>query len=175
MSKLKGIKGLERTINNFLFPFGLKGSLNNDFSYEYLNDKVNFSIVVPKKLDNWFKEYIYSQWGYIGEVDIFLLSLLHEIGHSETWDEFEDNFEEYSLKRKQISFDLHLLYYTNREQNIEEKIKELHFKYFDLPEERAATEWAVEYIKSNSISLSKDWNKISKAIIKFVKLNNIEF
>ena len=57
----------------------------------------------------------------------------------------------------------------------EARRRELYFEYFNLPDEIAATTWAIEYIKDNAEQLPPPPQVISNAIIEFFKTNDIEF
>lgn len=166
--KIKGVNKLENTINKFLAPFELTSQLSSDFSYEFMNDKVNFSLTVAEHSSKYFQEFVHSLCDEI-EADTFLISLLHEVGHAETWDDLEDEDIVYSDDMKN---------FIQKELAAgvsEARRRELYFEYFNLPDEIAATTWAIEYIKENAKQLVFDWENISSAIIEFFKTNDIEF
>ena len=168
MNNLKGIEKLEKVINNFLVPFGLTGSFDTDFSYYYGEDKVTFSLIIPKYANQYFQEFVNSIGADI-EVDIFLVSLLHEVGHSETYDDLDDMEIAYS---DDIKAEIREELFAGV---TEDRKKQLYFKYFNLPDERAATEWAIEYLKANAVQITLDWLIISDAIVDFYKTNLIDF
>jgi hypothetical protein len=66
--------------------------------------------------------------------------LLHEVGHHFTLDDLEEDEEEYCMKTKKK------LHGESVEDN---------FIYFDLPDEKLATEWAINYINKNKAKLFK--------------------
>jgi hypothetical protein len=102
-------------------------------------------------------------------IDTFLLSLLHEVGHAETWDDLEDEDIAYSD-------DMKVFIQEELAAGVTEvRRRELYFEYFNLPDELAATTRAIEYIKNNAIQLVFDWEIISRAIIEFFKTNDIDF
>lgn len=166
--EIKGANKLENTINKFLAPFELTSCLSSDFSYEFAKDRVNFSLVVADYASAYFQDFIHSIWEEV-TIDTFLISLLHEVGHAETWDELEEDDIAYSNNMKDfIKKEL--------EADVSEaRRRELHFKYFNLPDEIAATTWAIEYIKDNAKQLVFDWEVISRAIIEFFEVNEIAF
>lgn len=64
------------------------------------------------------------------------LALLHELGHICT----NDSVEDWSwLDRADALADIHEQYKTRREIN---------FAYFELPDEKAATDWAIEWLQN---------------------------
>lgn len=166
--KIKGVNKLENTINKFLAPFELTSCLSSDFSYEFAKDRVNFSLTVADHASNYFQDFIHSMWEEV-TIDTFLISLLHEVGHAETWDDLEDEDIAYSDGMKKFIEDELAAGVT------EARRRELYFEYFNLPDELAATTWAIEYIKNNAIQLVFDWEIISRAIIEFFKTNDIDF
>lgn len=168
MKIIKGANKLENTINKFLAPFELTSCLSSDFSYEFAKDKVNFSLIVADHAGVYFQDFIHSMWEEV-TIDTFLLSLLHEVGHAETWDDLEDEDIAYSDDMKAFIQEELAAGVT------EARRKELYFEYFNLPDELAATTWAIEYIKNNAIQLVFDWEIISNAIVEFFNTNDIEF
>ena len=66
-------------------------------------------------------------------------------------------------------------------EKIEEKLSDtdsqivernLNMEYFDLPMEKVATRWAVNYYKKNRKSIEKFYKKFEKEIQKFYELNS---
>lgn len=45
--------------------------------------------------------------------------------------------------------------------------------YFNLPDEKAATEWGIRYITTHEKEIKKLWDKLQPAIFKFYKINGI--
>ena len=168
MKIIKGANKLENTINKFLAPFELTSCLSSDFSYEFAKDRVNFSLTVTDRSSKYFQDFIHSIWKDVA-IDTFLISLLHEVGHAETWDDLEDEDIAYSDDMKVFIQEELAAGVT------EARRKELYFEYFNLPDEIAATTWAIEYIKENAAEIALDWVIISKAIIEFFEANEIVF
>ena len=94
--------------------------------------------------------------------DIFLWSLLHEIGHSETLDDLDDEVEEHCIEIKQ-----------KLNEHPDWSIEICNAIYFNCPDERAATDWAGEYLETHYAEISLFWIKLQKAIKEFYKLNAI--
>jgi hypothetical protein len=122
--------------------------VNNEIIVRISTDK-SWKCVLPlyklflgaKKQEQWVEE-IRLNWckeqDFYCEANMNIISLLHEIGHFQTF-----NLEEWQDRNKQV----------NELQNLycEDKIDmlELNCKYFDLPNEYKATKWAFEYYKAN--------------------------
>jgi hypothetical protein len=169
MQKIKGIAQLENTINNFLERFELVGKLDADFSYEFNTHTVNYSVVVSDMGSKYFQEFVHAAWPELKSIDTFLISLLHEVGHAETWD-FLDEMD--------------IAYADDVKASIEDELadgvtearkKALYFEYFSLPDEYAATEWAIEYLKKHTAQMDLAWTQMSNAIVEFFKTNNIQY
>lgn len=165
--KIKGANKLENIINKFLAPFELTSCLSSDFSYEFANNRVNFSLVVTDNASTYFQDFIHSMWEEV-TIDTFLISLLHEIGHAETWDDLEEDDIAYSDDMKD---------FIQKELAAgvsEARRRELYFEYFNLPDEIAATTWAIEYIHNNSKEIATLWEKVQAAIMLIYELNEVE-
>lgn len=123
--------------------------VNNEIIVRISTDKQwkceipNFKIFLgAKKREKWINE-IVDKWHkqqefYFEGANMILISLLHEIGHFQTLDlnEWLDRNE----KVEQLQN-----FYCEGKITIEE----LNFKYFELPNEYKATQWAFEYYKAN--------------------------
>jgi hypothetical protein len=88
-------------------------------------------------LDLQFIEWFKNQPEYVN-VNVVLLSILHEIGHCFTYN------EKRNLQRDEIE---NMLVFMCEMDAITEK--EMNFAYFDIESERLATMWGVEYYKNN--------------------------
>ena len=127
-----------------------------DFIHEINNEIIvkigttkNWYCVLPlyklflgaKKQEQWIEE-IRLNWckkqDFYFEANMNIISLLHEIGHFQTFDlqEWQDRNEQ----------EEHL-----QDLYCEDKIDmvEMNNRYFDLPNEYKATKWAFEYYKAN--------------------------
>ena len=82
-----------------------------------------------------FREYWCAKCPMLKGFSDITISLLHELGHLET----NDAVREY--------FPIHTRYLAIKgAEAIASNYKELNFIYFDLPDEKAATEWAIEWL-----------------------------
>lgn len=154
---LKGVKRISRIINEFLKPFECTARMGTDFCYLYNKNLIFYSIVW---MNNGAEDFLNSVLRLEPEVeaDIFLWSLLHEVGHHETYDEISDEENDYCDD-------------TKKKIEEGELPNEL---YYDMIDERLATEWAVEYANTHKEELKAFWEKLQPAIMDFYKLNKVE-
>lgn len=164
MAKVKGAKKLNNSISKELKPFGIKCAKCAD-TYAYYFDKnmVTFKLTEDTTEDKWFLEFIEKRFGYKAEYP-FIISLLHEIGHSVNNDEITDNLYDFCMREKER---------IDREMQTADhkKSKKLEFQYFNLPDEIMATAWAVDFAKSHPKKVEKMWKKCEKALHKFYAKN----
>lgn len=144
-------------VDDFLAPFGIDSDFDSDFSYDPTEERVYFTILISERSDRLFKEYITTHFNF-ENFNIFVMSLLHEVGHFYTLYNFskEKRKEDKRLKR-----------------NIEKQLTkndsdEVYSSYFDLDIEKAATAWAVDYYKNN-------FERCEKFFIDFVAVLNNEY
>lgn len=129
---------LVEMVDEFLEPFGVDSDFSSDFSYDPEDDRVYFSIIVTERFDRLFKQYVSTHF-HFETPSIFMLSLLHEVGHAYTL----HTFSKMRLKTDHEAKKL-----------IEEVLEidnsdEIYSLYFDLSIEKVATAWAVDYYKAN--------------------------
>lgn len=122
--------------------------VNNEIVVRIATDK-SWKCILPlyklylgaKKQDKWVEE-MRLNWckeqDFYCQANMNIISLLHEIGHFQTF-----NLEEWQDRNKQVN-ELQNLYCEDKIDMIE-----LNYKYFDLPNEYKATKWAFEYYKAN--------------------------
>lgn len=112
-----------------------------DKSDRYECDPLNKEVFVSNKdyeeLDYQFLEWFQEQPEFT-EMNIVLLSILHEIGHCMTYQEQRNE------QRDTIE---NMLVFMFEQGAITEK--EMNFAYFSIECERLATMWGVEYFKNN--------------------------
>ncbi len=93
----------------------------------------------PQWLTNVRLEWYKKQDFYIDNVNMSIISLLHEIGHFETFDVDE------WLERNDLTYQYQQEYCDDDTMTMEQ----LNLKYFEIPNEYKATKWAFEYYKNN--------------------------
>lgn len=160
--KLRGTTKLKAHMTNFLRPFGLKAILGKDFAYYPVTEQVQFTLVMEDRADKIFRKFIADTFNY--EIkDMFLFSLLHEVGHHFTIDDFE--YEELDKEWKHKS----RIEWEIDEDNYNEKSIE----YFSLPSEYAATAWAVSYMRDHEEELFSRWRIMLEHFRHFYKINSV--
>lgn len=153
---MKGIQEINNILNEFLEEFECTADIGTDFEYIYVENKIHYALVVADKMEQGFMRSV-ERLNPLVKCDIFLWSFLHEIGHNETIEELTDEESDISNITKEwiaagaVPPDA----------------------YYDCPDERMATEWAVRYANSHIEELMNFWSKLQKAIINFYKINDI--
>lgn len=98
---------------------------------------ISYSAQASTKEDRMFSDYIYGKYVDVPKISDFLLAVLHEIGHSETEDEMNDDV------------DVRNGFGSSNYENKEDFYKDFH-QYYELHNEKLATDWAVWYLKENT-------------------------
>lgn len=121
-----------KELNKFATTFApkVKCRLGWEFSAEK-GKRINYSIVLSQKETKWFCEDFIRRYPAATGLDAFTLSFLHELGHIVTWDNMIDDSAE-----RAAFFEGDDDYETN-------------MKYFNLYNERLATDWAGTFITEN--------------------------
>lgn len=165
MSKIKGLKKLNKAVSAQLAPFGItKAVCGSEYSYLYEDNSITFKITDGTIEDIWFKEFVKERFDI--KVESFILSILHEVGHSLANDEIEGAIYEFCTNEKnRIS--------TEMQTANEKESKKLEWQYFSLPDEIMATQWAVNWIKQNPKKVDKMWHEIQLALLKLYNENNV--
>lgn len=156
-------------IDEFLEPFGLDSDFDSDFFYDIVEERVYFTILVSERSDRLFKQYIKNTFNF-DVPNIFMMSLLHEIGHAETLE---------NISMKQYKKD------HQTKNKLEEELDKLstddpnydivYSKYFDIGFEKVATEWAVNYYKSHKSEIANFYSKFLKVLhSEFERLGLVE-
>lgn len=139
-------------INEFLEPFECEAKVGLDFAFYSESNTITYSLVLVDKFAQSFENYCKSLFPDV-QANIFIWSLLHEVGHRETEDDFDDEeWEEYMEAEG---------------SGLSEQ------EYYNLPIEYAATAWAGEYIQSHVEEIAELWNKLQFAIKNFYSELNI--
>lgn len=153
---LKGIKAIKDCVEVFFSDnnWDLNSRMAPDFCYLHDSNTVCWTLVASKLRCDEFAEF-FEQMGCAVKADIFIYSLLHEVGHAFTIEELSDMDWNYSQDRK-----------ASGELSMEE--------YLRLPDELAATRWAVEYLNTHIDLVERFYRELQTAIMNMYKLNHIE-
>lgn len=168
MAKLKGRKKLNKAITELVKPFGIsKAKLGTEFAYYFNDEHIEFQITCDDWTDRLFDEFVEKEFNFKNPYP-FVLSILHEIGHHNTVDEIDEETYSYILDRKEQIDKI----VQNKKNSRKKKIK-ANLEYFRLPDEYAATKWAVDYFRQHSTECDKMYKKACKALCKFYKKNGV--
>lgn len=159
---------LVEMVDEFLEPFGLDSDFDADFCYDTEEERVYFSIMVTERSDRLFKKYIKDTFNF-NVPSIFMMSLLHEVGHAETLD---------TLSRAQIDADHYVKdildeVLENTPTNNPD-YEDIYTQYFDLTIEKVATQWAVDYYKANRKRCDDFYSIFENALVEEYKRINLE-
>ena len=158
----KEIYEINNIINEFLKPFELIAELGTDFDYCFLEDKIHYTFVVGDTSSKLFIKNAEKRFPNV-YADVFLWSLLHEVGHSETLDDLDDGVEELCMEIKK-----------GLNEHTDWSVEHRHMVYFNCPDEVAATDWAGEYMMNHKDEITIFWNKLQPVIKKFYELNEVK-
>ena len=122
--------------------------LDNDFYWNYDKDTVTYSFVHAERFCRDFTE-VCVDLGLAYDIDIFWLSLFHEIGHGQTYDRVSDD-------------------------GIWEADLLCGMDYYYCEREVIATQWAVDFINNHIEWVQELMSLVRPAIIEFFTVNNIE-
>ena len=130
-------------VDTFLEPLGVSSDFDSDFYYDPEDELVYFSVLFTDRSDRLWKEYIKKTFSF--EVDnIFMLSLLHEVGHHYTLNTFSRMRIKTAHQAKElINEELGKLDPSDPAYDV------VYSNYFDLSIEKVATAWAIDYYKAN--------------------------
>lgn len=130
--------------------FDLTTRFEQDFGYYHNENVIAFGLLTTGRTDECFGIFIEDLGGY-GNYG-FLNSFFHELGHHETYDDISDRDYEYGRMVK--------AYLADKEELNDYDL----YTYFNLPIERAATEWGVAYINDHLPEVLKLNRKIHNIV-----------
>lgn len=154
------VEKIDNILNNFLKEFGASAQLSNEFQCQARKNKIiYYTLYVEEDEHGWFETSL-SRIDPDIICDPFLSSFFHELGHIMTANNFtDDDWDNYFDDVYDIEDNIY-------EGITEEECKELNFRYFDLPMEKAATEWACKYMRENADKVAELWAELKPAIIE---------
>lgn len=172
MNKIKGLKKVNKKVTKiFRKEWGIrKVALSDDFEYNFVEDRIRFKVTHTIE-DEIFNRFIKERFGLeLNAESGFIFSLLHEVGHRENNDDVDGDVYQFCLDEKDRIE-------TTLQENLDlpfEEVYNLETQYFNLPDEIMATAWAVKFLKENPKKVKKFYEKITKILKKFYKINGIE-
>lgn len=140
---------ITNVLDNYLMEndFEVTTEIGLDFEYYYAESKIVYSLVTTEKTDRLFKEFAKAN-GLKVDCGIFLLSFFHELGHNETIDYIDQKTEKRCSKIKKGL--------TTSEKDC--------IIYFNLEDEKIATDWAINYINNNTEKIKKLAENLQEAL-----------
>lgn len=164
VEELKGFDKIDEIVNEFVEHFDCDAEFNDEFCYWHDDCTIGYNLIVGVESDLAWTEYVKETFDYSIK-NIFVFSILHEVGHHFTMDDFsKTDLRKEFQKVEKIEAVL-------SESDDVETDRKLYKEYFDLPMERTATEWAVGYARKNPTTLRNFWKKLEKALKEFYSFN----
>ena len=131
--------------------------LDPEFSCYPTTNEIFISLVAPQNAVEEFMDTLLERTD-IDDISEFTWSLLHEVGHCETWGFLSERTTNHC-------------YYKKR------KIKQGKIptrNYYYLTDERIATNWAIKFVENNYEMVKEFDRKILKLLKKFIVENEID-
>lgn len=114
------------------------GFCEDDFCFDDDNKVLYFGTTHSPDIEEWFAEYLSENGCNWEGIQGPVLSFLHELGHANTMKEFN---------MQQLGFCLFTKNLIGQQDDLDEK--EASFAYWDVPDEWAANEWAINFINEH--------------------------
>ena len=166
--KIKGLKRVNKIINEFCDQFGVTARPAAEFIAILEDREITYSFVVTDPADKYFIPFINKLAPDI-TADIFLVSLFHEIGHLYTQFNFSEETWNRGWETKEaISKAIELC-----EERDEALIEMKNNEYFNLPEEKAATLWGINYIRTHEQEVAEFWAELQPALMRMFRKNGL--
>jgi hypothetical protein len=147
-------KKLLKQLNAFVksFDSNLSVVYSDDFFIEWETNRISVTLNMDATSDR-FYNYLVREYIPKVELEVFIWSLLHEVGHFYTMEEAmsDEAYDESGFIRAMVTCDELL---TDEQQEA---------LYFNLIEEKMATIWAIEWAEENLEELNKWIAKFEKA------------
>ena len=144
---------LDKIVNEFVAEFGeYTATMGEEFEVDLSTNIIYYSLYGNVEFEDSFADFILSLDKDVPCIDVFLWSLLHEIGHLETEDLDFPYYGKAELRKK----------YENK--RTPEDLYNHAIEYYNLPIEIAATWWAIEWAKDNR-EKAMEFNSKLKEII----------
>lgn len=170
MNKLKGIEKLDNIITSFFEQLGydeITCFMATDFAYYGNTNEISYTLFEMPLYDIGFKKYLKNHFPNMKECSVFLVSLLHELGHHLTWDGIS---KKQKLKGKKMKKRL-----ERRRDYTSEDIIQKQIDYCNIYEERIATAKAVEILEEKYniiVNFEEVW---FNAVMDFYRENSVDF
>ena len=166
--KLKAMKKTNRAISRLVQPFGIsKALMGSEYAYHFSDEHIDYAITCDDWTDIAYDAFLKEEFGFENPYP-FVISILHEIGHHMTSEDIYDEYDYDEIQEKKTKIENSL----KLPNKMTEKVK-LEFDYFRLPDEYAATAWAVDYFKTHRAKCDKMYKRTVYVLGKFYKKNGV--
>ena len=179
--KVKGIKKLNREVTKIisnLVGFKVKCKVGDTWISSNYSNKVWFS---PIKTEvSTLQEEIWAEWcetRYNWKPNImFMFSILHEVGHLVTLQDFMDNNPSEYLYSEDIEkeCDAESVELCKAGLIHSDVFKKVNLKYFSNPMETIATDWAQVFYRTNLNKVEKAYIEITWALKDWYEINDLQ-
>lgn len=133
---MKALTEVNKVIKKFLSNYGYVNVVcSTDFYYDFEKNEIGWSFFTVERQDKTFCNFFEKELS-CPICNTFIYSILHEYGHKMTL----GNFSELDWDEYQLSLDGIDCTYDGEEKD---------YEYYKLPIELAASQWAVDFIKSH--------------------------
>ena len=131
---MKAVDNINEIIAKFLSAYGeVKVECSTHFEYDFVDNIISWSFLTSERQDKTFSDY-FERVLECPKCNTFIYSIFHEYGHKMTLGSFTE-----------LDWDWYL--YCLDELGDIEDANERDYIYYQLPMERAASQWAVNFIK----------------------------
>lgn len=165
--KLTGIRKLNKGITALVREYICEDiTCKFDTIFCISDDKLYFSLFDDEYTNNLWREWLKREYkkNYNKNFSTFVLFFLHEIGHYYTIDDFDDDYDTIVAQKQGLAID----YDTDSDQEIVEK----NFTYWELPIEKAATDWAIDFYNEHFEKMQIFLKKCLQVISEFYAENS---
>lgn len=155
----KELHKVTRIVDRYITSFGCNsGGISYDFLCCCHDDEntIFYTVLMKNKADEAFKNFVKEEFNIDG-VDIFTLSLLHEVGHIMTQNYLTDSEDSYCNEVKEM---------LSKQPKWTPSIGNY---YWHLADELMATQWACDYIHNNRKEVLHFDNLIKKELKRFYR------
>ena len=169
MMELKGVDELNEVFEQYFVELGypeIECDIDTDFAQYYGTDEITYSLFEMPEADEGFRRYVNLTYPQMPYCSIFVLSLLHELGHHITLPKYN--------KAQHKKWEIETAEVENRKAvTPEEKIKK-QIDYCGLFSEKIATAEAVKILIANYDYIHNFETVWQEAVMSFYRKNNIE-
>ena len=162
--KLKGVKKLDKYITALVNEYICEDiTCKFSTSFAIADDELFYSMFVYEDTDRDWKDWLRDTYGnrYDEKFSTFVLSFLHEVGHYFTIDDFDD--EEQFANKSDLTIDL--------DCDSDELQTEKRRAYWELPVEKAATDWAIDFYNDRKNQMENFYKDVMTFVTNFYNKN----